>query len=242
MPEETFIIGCREQPQTLYDGNSGDLPPHKKKLYARLRDWKILDVGCGTGAAGRFLQDKGNSVTGITASEDEAELARKSMDRVHVLDLDAVREVDFEECAYDAILFGDVLEHLKYPHSVLVLSKSLLNEAGQIFVSLPNVANVVIRFGLLFGDFRYEDSGILDKTHLRFFTVRSARQLLTNAGFEIIEEQYSNWNWSILPVKWLRFMRLSRVEQWIRDAVTRWCPGLFATQVMFVARPFREWQ
>jgi len=234
------VCGNRDEAQVTYDGSGGELPSHKKKLYAGLSSKRILDIGCGTGMAARFLRDKGNAVSGITASTIEAEIGKSVMEEVYVTDLDAALDLDFGGRAFDAILLGDVLEHLKYPHSMLVWTRSVLSPTGCIYVSIPNVANIDVRLGLLCGKFRYEDSGILDKTHLRFFTIETSRELVCNAGYAIVEESYSNWNWSILPVWLSRLLRLGRAEQMLKDALTGWFPGLLATQVMLIARPVAD--
>ncbi|HTQ98457.1 MAG TPA: hypothetical protein VMH83_00645, partial [Candidatus Acidoferrum sp.] len=121
------------------------------------------------------------------------------------------------------------------PFSLLKALKPVLKPGGTVYVSLPNVANVAVRLKLLVGRFEYEEAGIMDMTHLRFFTIATARQMVQEAGFRIVRETYSNWNWSLLPRGLLRALRLRRVEQWIRNGLTRLLPGLCATQIMLVA-------
>ncbi|PYT05283.1 MAG: glycosyltransferase/methyltransferase, partial [Acidobacteria bacterium] len=87
---------------------------------------------------------------------------------------------------YDAIIFGDVLEHLHNPGVVLEKLSRLLKPGGKILLSLPNIANIWIRISLLMGRFNYSRLGILDETHLRFFTLKTAKQLATDSGLDVI--------------------------------------------------------
>jgi SAM-dependent methyltransferase len=101
--------------------------------------------------------------------------------------LDAPWPPSFTKNRYDYVLFGDVLEHLKDPLSSLIQAKKLLLPGGKIFVSIPNIAHISIRLELLLGDFEYEETGILDNTHLKYFTKRSFEVLVKNAGLSVIE-------------------------------------------------------
>jgi 2-polyprenyl-3-methyl-5-hydroxy-6-metoxy-1,4-benzoquinol methylase len=235
----TIVVGDREETLRLYNGNRGTLHPSKQRFYAGLRNYRILDVGCGAGTAARFLRECGNTVFGITASPEEAAIGKEVMADVVVADLDALTQLPFERERFDIVILGDVLEHLKYPHSLLKTVKAALKPEGRIYVSIPNVANIKVRIGLLFGNFQYEDAGILDKTHLRFFTLVTAREMLVQAGYAIEQEFYSNWSWTLLPDIFMHHVRLRRVEQFMRDLLTPLVPGLCATQLMFVARPTR---
>ena len=88
---------------------------------------------------------------------------------------------------FDRILLPDVLEHLRHPEHLLRDCATLLKPNGSIVVSVPNVANITVRMALLCGQFRYAERGILDRTHLRFFTRSSARRLLNSNGYEVLE-------------------------------------------------------
>jgi len=231
----TIVPGNRSGNVILYNGSESELSSHKQKFYRGLANKDILDLGCGTGGAARFLQPFGNRVSGINSSEEEAVIARQHMQQVLVADLDSLEKLPFTAGSFDVVLLGDILEHLKYPYALLTAVKAVLRPGGCIYVSLPNVANVVVRLNLLFGRFQYEDSGIMDVTHLRFFTRASACELVEAAGFTITRQDYSNWNWGLLPQSILRVIRMRRVELMIRNGLTRLLPGLFATQIMLVA-------
>jgi SAM-dependent methyltransferase len=101
-----------------------------------------------------------------------------------VADLD--RDVPRLEGAFDVIVYGDVLEHLVDPLDVLVELNEYLAPGGRVVISMPNVAHLWIRLSLLFGRFQYADRGLLDRTHLRFFTERSVRELVADAGLGVL--------------------------------------------------------
>ncbi len=98
---------------------------------------------------------------------------------------DSVANIEGWSRSFDVVVCADVLEHLADPAAVLARVRRWISPRGVLFVSLPNVANVAVRLALAAGRFEYADAGILDRTHLRFFTRRSARRLVEEAGFRI---------------------------------------------------------
>ena len=147
----------------------------------------VLDVGCGSGALGELLQRNGNTVEGITWSAEEARLAAPRLTNVHLLNLNGVdRQRDGLRRTYDLLVFADVLEHLVDPRRTLAELLPLLGPGGKVYVSLPNVACFRVRAGLLCGRFTMSKTGgILDETHLHFYTLKTARELLRGSGLEI---------------------------------------------------------
>lgn len=151
-----------------------------------MRNQRVLDIGCGTGALGELLTREGNTVDGVTYSNDEAEIARKRIASVRVLDLNDLSAVKSIEGDYDALMFADVLEHLLDPSAVLKILIGRLKPGGRVYVSLPNIACFYIRFGLFFGRFNMSKTGgILDETHLHFYTLKTAREFLNSAGLKV---------------------------------------------------------
>jgi 2-polyprenyl-3-methyl-5-hydroxy-6-metoxy-1,4-benzoquinol methylase len=147
----------------------------------------VLDVGCGTGINGARARRDGARVTGIEQDPAAARLARQRLDEVIEADITRDEALDhLGDRRFDLILFGDVLEHVSDPRATLARFARLLTDGGHVIVSLPNVAAWPVRLGLLRGDFRYEASGILDRTHLRFFTRETACELLAEAGLEVL--------------------------------------------------------
>jgi SAM-dependent methyltransferase len=145
---------------------------------------KVLDVGAAHGYIAAALRQRGFTVTGIEGDPLLASEAIKHCDRLFVLDLDGpLSEIEGD---FDYILYGDVLEHLKDPLEVLMKLNAKLRPNGLVIISLPNVANIYVRLQLLMGRFDYSDRGILDRTHLRFFTRKSFRSFLDAGGLALI--------------------------------------------------------
>lgn len=152
------------------------------------RPRRVLDVGCGIGGNGAFARGRGAIVTGLERSPSAKRLAAT---RLHeVLDADIESDASVAQTlgsrTFDLHLLGDVLEHTREPLEVLRRLLAHLDDEGHVIVSLPNVAAWPIRVELARGHFRYADSGILDRTHLRFFTRDSAARLLEDAGLEVM--------------------------------------------------------
>lgn len=148
----------------------------------------VLDVGCATGYLARTLKAFGNRVTGVEYDPEAAELARAHADRVVQADLDRDDlSLLLAGQRFDVIVFGDVLEHLRDPLPPLRQAKTLLAPGGYIVISIPNVGHGDVRMSLLLGRFPYRNLGLLDNTHLRFFTRTTVRQMLQDAGFAAVE-------------------------------------------------------
>lgn len=158
---------------------------------------KILDVGCGTGRLLEELkQKKGCYVVGIEADKEKADVAKMRCDSVIIEDVEELKENIFDVKYFDVIVFEDTLEHLKNPQIVLEKFRRYLKDDGYVLISIPNIANWTIRLKLLTGKWGYKDLGILDKTHLKFFTLKTAKRMVEDSGFKIIHTSCtSGWNW-----------------------------------------------
>ena len=145
---------------------------------------KVLDAGCGFATTSESIQKLANDVTGIESSETACAVAAKRIGRVVHADLTdfAALEAQLGAARFDVLIFADVLEHLAWPLGVLRHYLRWLAPGGTVIVSLPNVGLWSVRFALLLGRWEYEETGVLDRTHLRFFTRRTARWLLREAG------------------------------------------------------------
>ncbi|RID98619.1 methyltransferase domain-containing protein [Simplicispira hankyongi] len=141
---------------------------------------RVLDLGCGSGALGGYLaQTRKAQCDGLTWSEAEAQHARPHYGRVVVDDLERCDlTATFAGERYDAIVCADVLEHLSRPERVLAACRDLLTPGGHVLISVPNAGYSGLVAELLQGEFRYREEGLLDRTHLRFFTRRSLRRFL----------------------------------------------------------------
>lgn len=142
----------------------------------------VFEGGVSTGYLARRLVEAGRRVDGVEIDPDAARLAATVCERVLVADLQTL-DLDKLRPQYDAFLFGDTLEHLPDPGDLLVRLHPRLRPQGRIVVSIPNVANWSVRLALLTGRWEYKERGLLDRTHLRFFTKRTAVKLLEDAGY-----------------------------------------------------------
>lgn len=174
----------------------------------------ILDIGCGSGAFGEALKEKiGTEVWGVEINNKAAEEATKRLDKVLIGD---ICDLYFQlpDGYFDCIVFNDVIEHLTNPYKVLVQIKSKLNSNGVVLCSIPNVRYYENLFNLLIRkQWKYEEQGILDKTHLRFFTERSIKNMFDMLGYEILKIKGINptRNWKVRFLKWITFGWLSDI-------------------------------
>jgi len=223
-----------------YAINLSDPSSQATKLYDLIPNGtKVLDVGCATGQLGSKLRTrKGCFVVGIEMNEEFAAKARVNIDRVIVGDIENKDTISRIGSSFDVIILADILEHLLEPRTVLKEVKTLFNPKGFVVVSLPNIAYWEIRKQLLFGKFQYKDTGILDRTHLRFFTINSAIELFEESGYTIEQTEYSCWH---LPFERMfrahRIPILNKLIPRARNRLTHIFPGLFSSQLIFKARP-----
>ena len=194
---------------------------------------KILDVGTASGYLGKIWRGKDHFLAGIEYDAATAATAEKYYDTFQVADIETfgfpyVREFDY-------IVFADVLEHLRDPAAVLQRCIPALKESGKIVISVPNIANWIIRLGLLLGRFEYMDRGILDRTHLRFFTLRSLKELMGEVSCDVVDVVATP-----LPVQIVFPFTESKVFAPFHEAyyaLTRCWKTLFAYQFVITATP-----
>ena len=147
---------------------------------------RVLDLGCGSGAIGRFLARRGDGavIDGLTLNTEEAALAAPHYRRVEVANLDSADLAAlFAGNAYDVIVCADVLEHTRHPQQVLASARRLLADDGRVLISIPNASYCGLIAELMAGEFRYRPEGLLDETHLRFFTRRALLRFLAENGW-----------------------------------------------------------
>ncbi|MBI4506133.1 MAG: methyltransferase domain-containing protein [Chloroflexi bacterium] len=148
----------------------------------------FLDVGCGYGELGAYLKEGGTGrfVCGVELDPERARSARDRLDLVVVADLDVLPALPQRPGGFDCVVFADVLEHLKRPEAALRAAAEVLAPGGAVVISLPNARHWHLLAQLVVdGEWRYVDSGILDRTHLRFFTLRSLQRFIDDAGFVV---------------------------------------------------------
>ena len=180
------------RPSEIYARGDSPHGAHTKILELIGKNKKVLDVGCSTGYLAAALKDNGCFVVGIEKDPESAHEARRYCDKLITADLETLQGLDYPAGYFDCLLFADVLEHLRDPARLLgEFRKYLKSPDGLAVVSLPNVARIDIRLKLLFGRFEYTDSGILDRTHVKFFTLASARRLLSDSGYTVEKVFYT---------------------------------------------------
>jgi len=216
-----------------YDGQPND-PDEVVGVVSALipRGARVLDVGCGTGSVStHIMRNCGATLVGVEPDAARASLARsRGVDvKADFLTPDVIRQLGW----FDIVLFADVLEHLAEPLQLLTLAKAALAPGGKIIASVPNIAHWSVRADLLRGRFVYRDCGIMDATHLRWFTDANLRRLFEAGGLTIealrvtagVDLQcYSEQ----LPWRWMRpAQRASLVRRGMK-----WWPTLFGCQLV----------
>lgn len=159
---------------------------HRKMLQLIGNNKEVIDFGCATGYLAHFLKDRGCRVVGLEVNAEAAKVAEQYCEQVIVADLDLISLAEvFPDKKFDVAVFGDVLEHLRDPWELLKATVNLLKPDGYIVASIPNIAHGAIRLALLKGKFEYAHLGILDDTHLRFFTRETVGRLFEDTGYFI---------------------------------------------------------
>ena len=195
---------------------------------------RVLDVGAADGIVSQKLTERGWRVTGIESDPGLAQTGARHCERMIAADLN--KEIPEVDGPFDAIVFGDVLEHLIDPLRVLVEIDRALAPHGFVVISVPNIAHLYIRLLLLFGRFDYVDRGILDNTHMRFFTARSLRVLIADAGLTV--ERFTATPaplYQVLPPSW--HTRWVAVTHTVNAVIARNLPRLLGYQFLVLARP-----
>lgn len=144
---------------------------------------RVLEAGCASGHVSEKLKAQGCSVVGVEMDATVVQLAQPWVERVVIGDFDdgaLWQELEGED--FDVVLFGDVLEHLRDPLSTLCEAVKHLRPSGVAVISVPNITHADVKVALLNGTFPYRDSGLLDRTHIHFFTKESVMDLVKRAG------------------------------------------------------------
>ena len=219
-----------------YDGHDDDPAEVAGMLRAIMpASAKVLDIGCGTGSVTLIAnRGKNNRVLAIEPDPERAAVAAsRDIDvRCGLVD-DAFLRANGP---FDVIMLSDVLEHLAAPTDMLATIRAALSPDGAALISVPNVAHWSVRLNLLFGRFDYADVGIMDATHLRWFTARTIRELFERNGFRL--EAFGMTAGATLPVyarapfRWVP----ARLRAGSIRLLTRLLPNLFGCQFVLRAR------
>jgi SAM-dependent methyltransferase len=197
---------------------------------------RVLDIGCGAGDNAILIKSRvpDCDIFGITHSASEAEQAEMYMKKCWVIDIEGGLPDDLLSQSFDVLIFSHVLEHLRNPATVLARFSHLLRKGGQVLIAIPNILSFRMRVQFLRGDFRYQSSGPLDDTHLRFYTYLTADQCLLAEASDLklthktVSGSVPLWvlRRHIFPTAWSK-----QIDAW---GERHW-PNLFGGQVLIRA-------
>jgi 2-polyprenyl-3-methyl-5-hydroxy-6-metoxy-1,4-benzoquinol methylase len=228
----SLTVASAGNPDRVYK-NDGNRP-----LMALLDDntRRVLDVGCGAGDNGQIVRSRlpDCEVHGVTRSVAEAAIARRRMTSCEVWDIEGDIPQEVARTEFDAIVFSHVLEHVRNPELVLFKFSKLLTKGGSVLIAVPNALSWAMRWQFLRGDFEYRSDGVLDDTHLRFFTYLTADRYLLNKSPEL--RLVSKAVTGSVPLWVLRRYVLPKGACGFIDDLgcKRW-PNLFGSQVLIKA-------
>jgi len=216
---------------------AGYVPLNERPLGGHMRmlamvgpgERRVLDVGCSSGYLARPLVERGCTVVGIERDLQAAAAAREVCEDVIVGDVEEL-ELPFERGSFDVVLCGDLVEHLRDPEVFLARVQPLLKRDGRLVLTTPNVANWALRLSLLGGRWRYKDRGLLDRTHVHFFTRKTLVETLDKAGYRVLELDFT------VPIPSPVASRRHALER-VAHTVGRLRPSLVAYQFIVAAEP-----
>lgn len=192
---------------------------------------KVLELGCSSGYLSGYMEQKlGCRVTGLEADPVATQIAATRCSEVHTVDLDAPDALESASASapYDVLFAAAVLEHLKYPERLLKNAYTLLKPGARVIVSLPNIAHWSARLRLLFGHFDYTDYGVMDRTHVHLYTLKTGRELVEGQGYPV--EQV------LIAGSALQNMLNTRARQSGGKLPALILPGLLGYELIYVAR------
>ncbi|MDQ8046421.1 MAG: methyltransferase domain-containing protein [Solirubrobacteraceae bacterium] len=179
-----------DKPANYFDWERPELVRHVQPT-AKM----VLDVGCGRGALGAAVKVAvpGAKVHGLEYVQEAVDVAATRLDGAMRVDLNTLTELPFEHGTFDTMIFGDVLEHLLDPEAALTMLLPYLAPEGRVIASIPNVKHWSVVLPLLINDtWTYEDAGLLDRTHVHFFTLTEATHMFQRVGLTQIHSCETN--------------------------------------------------
>jgi 2-polyprenyl-3-methyl-5-hydroxy-6-metoxy-1,4-benzoquinol methylase len=191
----------------------------------------ILDVGCGAGDNAKWLKDQGKIVDGITLSEQDKLLAGEYMRDIFIYNLELGLPNIVKNRKYDVVICSHVLEHICWPQALLKDILNVLDDNGRLIVALPNIMHYNTRTQLLFGSFEYTESGIMDRTHFRWYTFGSAKRMLKSNGFKVIKA----WVDGHLPAYRITKILPLGIQQRLKKILFAISKGFFGEQLFYIA-------
>ncbi len=182
----------------------------------------VLEIGCATGFMGEYLIKKKNCrITGVEMRQDEAKIAGKRLNKVIIGDIEDNETFYNIKEKFDVVLATSLIEHLRYPEVFLKRIRKILVPNGLIIMTTPNIAHWSVRLSLLRGKFEYSKYGILDETHLHFYTLKTFNSLFLKNGFISKKKMIDSVGGG--------YPRISRF-------LSKFFPNIFAYQILIVAK------
>lgn len=193
---------------------------------------RVLELGCASGyLSGYMEQVLGCRVTGLEYDPAATAIAATRCSEVHTVDLDAPGALQPAQASapYDVLFAAAVLEHLKYPQRLLQEARALLKPGALLIVSLPNIAHWQFRLHHLLGNFDYEDYGVMDRTHLCLYTLKTGRALVESQGYTVEKTTVAGSGLQNL-------LNSAARRAGFKAEIPPLLPGLLGYELIFVAR------
>jgi 2-polyprenyl-3-methyl-5-hydroxy-6-metoxy-1,4-benzoquinol methylase len=178
---------------------------------------RVLDVGCGNGRMGQKVKERGNYVAGVEISSIAAEMARKVLDTAYAFDIEKPWPAEVQQGDFDLVLLPEILEHVFDPAVVLTSAYKALKSDGSVIITTPNFMTWTNRLRFIIGAFRYQEQGMFDFGHIRWFTYAYLKEVLARTSFALMNERHI-----IFPGKLTRILK--------------YFPSVFAFQFIVKAR------
>jgi SAM-dependent methyltransferase len=218
--------------QRIYS-NKGN-PPLIELLSRKCK--RLLDIGCGAGDNAALVKSMHPEceIFGITHSPVEAKLAQKYMVKCWIFDVEDELPDDLSNQTFDALIVSHILEHLRDPAKALARFSQLLRSGGEALIAVPNILSWRMRVQFLLGNFEYESAGVLDDTHLRFFTYFTADQYLLSKSPDLkLVDKVADGS---VPLWWLRrYFFPEKLSKYLDKWGCRHWPNLFGDQILIKA-------
>ncbi len=215
--------------EPIYKRKNGRYSSHNMIIDMIDRSGVALDLGSSGGILTDDLLLKG--VSSVCVDICDPKFASASCKAYHQFDLEKEVKIHFDE-KFDVVIMADVIEHLRNPEILIKSAKENLKTGGEIIISTPNIAIWVYRFSLLFGEFNYTEKGILDKTHVKLYTLKTIRNLVIECGLEVQEIKFTSIPFELIIKN--RFA-LSIIEP-IYAFFVKLLPAIFSYQIILRTR------